>query len=57
MTLTPEALKERKLEFNKRQFVSKVNPNQKYTLYSYLFIPDKEETEEEKLKELSKLVL
>ena len=39
-TLTPNDLKSKKLVLNKSPFQSKVNLNQQYYLWSYLFRPD-----------------
>jgi len=56
MTLTNEQAKKRGLKLNTTPIISKVNPNQVYTLTSYLFTPDKELTEDERLEELVKLI-
>ena len=52
MTLTPEQQKGRGILLNKTAIKSKVYPDQSYYLYSFLFEPDKELTEEEQLKQM-----
>ena len=57
MTLTPEDQKKKRMLLNKTPYDSKINIVQKYFIFSFLWQPDKELTEEEKLIELSKQCL
>jgi len=54
MTLSPEDLQTKKLLLNKSPINSKVNLGQQYFLFSYLWQPDPEETETEKLIRFSR---
>lgn len=47
MTLTYEEAQKKRLSLTKEAIQSKVNPEQTYYLFSYLFVPDKKPTEEE----------
>lgn len=55
MVIPKKEIDKRKLLLNKTPFQSKVNLGQTYLIYSFLFNPDKNPTEEEELKEMSKL--
>lgn len=55
MTLTPENQIKRRNLFNKTPFRSKINPDQTYYIYSFLFEPDRKLTQEEEIKEMSQL--
>ena len=56
MTIPYEQLKSRIIEKSK-PFQSMFNPNQTYRTYGFKWLADPEITKEEKLKELSRLVL
>ena len=57
MTLYPEDIKSKKLCFYKTPVVSKINLGQTYILYSYLWSPDRELSEDEKLQKFSEQCL
>jgi hypothetical protein len=57
MTLSVADLKTKKLLLNKTPIQSKVNLDQTYLLYSFLWRADKKLTEDEKLEQLVKQVV
>lgn len=54
MTIPLKEIDKRKLLLNKTPLQSKVNLEQTYLLYSFLFVPDKELTEDEKWQKFSR---
>ena len=55
MTLVPNDQKKKRLLLNKTPYSSKFNLGQTYLIYSFLFQPDRELTQDEQLEKLAKM--